>query len=130
MTYPTKEVMATLNRVLHLPATGREQDWDIELADPDRASEFAAYLEDHALNEEEKRALMALVLGSLEDLAQTEGVSTELADRVRRLLRADMTLYTDLIKRWNPREDDPDGFAISAIVGLSVDGSGPRQAVA
>jgi hypothetical protein len=117
MTYPTKEAITTLNRVLHLPATGREQDWDIELADPDRTSEFTAYLENNTLNEDERRALMALILGSLEDLAQKEEVSTKLADRIKRLLRADTTLYADLIKRWGPREDDPDGFAISAMVG-------------
>ncbi len=32
MTYPTKQALTALNRALHLPATGREQDWDIELA--------------------------------------------------------------------------------------------------
>lgn len=97
MIHPTREAIATLNRVLHLPATGREQDWNIELADPDRASEFAAYLENGELNDEEKLALMALILGALEDLAQREEVPAKLTDRVNRLLRSDKTLYKELI---------------------------------
>lgn len=116
MTYPTKGAMASLNRALNLPATGREQDWDIELADPDRAGEFVAYLESHTLDRDEKRALMALILGSLEDLAYKEGVSAELWDRVRRLLREDLGLYADLVERWGPKEGDPDGFAISPLL--------------
>ena len=77
MTYPTKEAMATLNSALHLPATGREQDWDIELADPDRTGEFTTYLENNTFDEDEKRALMPLILGSLEDLAQREEVPSQ-----------------------------------------------------
>ena len=116
MAYPTKEAMATLNQALRLPATGREQDWDIELADPDRVDEFAAYLENHTSSEGEKHALMALILGSLEDLSNREEVSTELCDRIKRLLRADPGLYADLVKQWGPKNDDPDGFAISPLL--------------
>ena len=116
MTYPTKEAMAALNQALRLPATGREQDWDIELADPDRVDEFVAYFESHALNEGEKHALMALILGSLEDLSNKEKVSMELWDRVKRLLRADPGLHDDLVKQWRPKNDDPDGFAISPFL--------------
>lgn len=116
MTYPTKEAMAALNQALRLPATGREQDWDIELADPDRVDEFAAYFESHTLSKREKHALMALILSSLEDLSNKEEVSTELWDRIKRLLRADRDLYADLVKQWGPRNDDPDGFAISPLL--------------
>ena len=118
MTYPTKEAMAALNQALHLPATGQEQDWDIELADPDRVSEFVAYFENHPLSEGEKHALMALILGSLEDLSNREKIPSELWDRVRHLLQADSGLYTDLLKQWGPKSDDPDNFAISPLLTL------------
>ena len=116
MTYPTKEAMAALNQALRLPATGQEQDWDIELADPDRVGEFVAYFERHALSEGEKHALMALILSSLEDLSNKKEVSTELWDRIKRLLQADQDLYADLVKQWGPRNDDLDGFAISPLL--------------
>ena len=116
MTYPTKEAVAALNQALHLPATGREQDWDIELADPDRVGEFVAYFESHPLSESEKHALMALIFGSLEDLSNREKVPSELWDRVRHLLRADPSLYTDLLEQWGPKNDDPDNFAILPLL--------------
>ncbi len=103
MTYPTKEAMAALNQALRLPATGQEQDWDIELADPDRVDEFVACFESHTSSEGEKHALMALILGSLEDLSNREEVSTELWIRVKRLLRADPGSYADLVKHWGPK---------------------------
>ena len=116
MIHPTKEAIAALNQALHLPATGREQDWDIELADPDRVGEFVAYFESHLLSEGEKHALMALIFGSLEDLSNKEKVPSELWDRVRHLLRAEPGLYTDLLNQWGPRSDDLDSFAISPLL--------------
>lgn len=116
MTYPTKEAITALNQALHLPATGREQDWDIELADPDRVDEFVSYFESHSLSEGEKQALMALILGSLEDLANREAVPSALWDRVERLLQAKPDLYSDLVAQWGPKRDDPDGFAISSLL--------------
>lgn len=119
MTYPTKEAITSLNRVLSLPATGREQDWDVELADPARASEFITYLENQSLNGDEKRALMALILGSLDDLAHEEGIAPELWHRVRHLLQADRGLYIDIVERWKSEisaDGEPDGFAISPLV--------------
>ena len=56
---------------------------------------------------------MALILASLEDLSNEEEISTELWDRVKRLLRADLGSYADLVQQWGPKNDDPDGFAIS-----------------
>ncbi len=116
MTYLTKQAMTVLNQALRLRATGREQDWDIELADPDRVDEFVSYAEKHALSGDEKHALLALILGSLEDLANREAVSSTLWDRVARLLRADPGLHADLVEQWGPKSDGLDGFAISPLL--------------
>lgn len=112
----TKEAAAALNQALRLPATGREQDWDVELADPDRVDEFVAFAENHVLNGSERYALMALILGSLEDLAHREAVSSALWGRIARLLRADPGLHAALVEQWGPESDDPDGFAISPLL--------------
>ena len=116
MTYLTKEAVTALNQALRLPATGREQDWDIEMADPDRVDEFVAHAENHVLSGGGSYALMALILGSLEDLARRETVPSALWDKVARLLRADPGSYADLVGQWGPKSNDPDGFAISPLL--------------
>ena len=116
MTYPTKEAMTVLNQALRLPATGRKQDWDIELADPDRVDEFIAYFKTYALSQGERHALMALILGSLEDLANREDVPSALWGQAERLLRAEPDLYSDLVTQWRAKGDELDAFAISSLL--------------
>lgn len=109
----TKDAVTFLNQALHLPATGREQDWDLELADQGRAEEFVAYLEGGSFSQEQKFALMSLILASVEDMAREGDVSPVLWGRVQRQLRADSILYAALVRQWGPKDDDPDSFAIS-----------------
>ncbi|MBD1546696.1 hypothetical protein [Roseibium aggregatum] len=42
MKYVTRYAEDTLSRMFSLPATGQEQDWEVELADDDRTEEFLA----------------------------------------------------------------------------------------
>lgn len=112
--YLTKEAMTFLDQALHLPATGREQDWDIELADANRANEFIRYLGEQSLSEDVKLALMALIIASLEDLSYQETIPPDLWEKVRKLLREDPPLYADLVQQWSPK--DGDDFAISSLI--------------
>ena len=115
--HPTAKAEAFLNKVLRLPATGREQDWDIEMADPNRVNEFLRYAETNTLDEDNRLDLMALIFGSLNDLSDREGaVPAEIWVRIQRLLRVDLVLYADLIKRWSIGDADPEGFAISPLM--------------
>lgn len=58
-----------INDLLSLPATGKEQDWEFELADPDKLSEIFSYLfNDSDLCTEEKCTLTLLAISSLEEL--------------------------------------------------------------
>lgn len=70
------------------------------------------YLEGNDLPPEQRHALMSLILGSLEELAQGKGVPNRLWARVQRLLDADARLYAGLVGYW-AAVDDADGFAIS-----------------
>lgn len=116
--FPTKDAIAHLNQALRLPATGREQDWDIELADPGRAEEFVAYAETHDLPPEQRLALMSLILGSLEDLSQAGGLQPALWARAQSLLDADRGLYGGLVKRW--AGGNGDGFSISPLLRVGM----------
>ncbi|SEN11839.1 hypothetical protein SAMN05192574_102502 [Mucilaginibacter gossypiicola] len=65
-----KEDTDYLNKLLNLPARGDEQDWDIELADPARLSEFLATFKAYDLTLSVKRAFLALIIASYDDLLQ------------------------------------------------------------
>ena len=110
----TKQAIISLNQAFHLPVTGREQDWDLELADMNRVGEFIGYLADHALNDDEKRALMALIMSSLEDLSDEKTIPPDLWEQVKCHLQANPALYADVVAKWSGKEDD--GFAISPLV--------------
>lgn len=65
-----KEDIDYLNKLLNLPARGDEQDWDIELADPARLSEFLATFKAYNLTLSVKKAFLALIIASYDDLLQ------------------------------------------------------------
>jgi len=54
-------------RLLLLPTSGKEQDWDIELADAIRLDEFLNVLDHQHLSDDQKHALMALIIASYDD---------------------------------------------------------------
>ncbi|CAN7554267.1 MULTISPECIES: hypothetical protein [unclassified Variovorax] len=63
----TARAVAEINRLLKLPATGREQDWEFELADPKRIHEMLNLLVLGNLNDECRSALALLLLASMEE---------------------------------------------------------------
>jgi hypothetical protein len=110
----------TLSAALHLPTTGSEQDWDIEMADPNRLSEFLAYYETHDLTPHEKQALMALVLASLEDtFPAARGEITVLWSRVVNAIAGDKHLHQSVLSYWaypDGSENTDDGYNITHLV--------------
>lgn len=65
-----REDIDYLNKLLNLPARGDEQDWDIELADPARLSEFLATFKAYDLTLSVKKAFLALIIASYDLLLQ------------------------------------------------------------
>jgi len=64
---PKADAESTINQLLSLPATGREQDWEVELADPGRINEMLDALEYKDMNFESQSALALLVISSMEE---------------------------------------------------------------
>ena len=108
-----QQAVVALGQALRLPVTGREQDWDVDLANPHRVEEFLRYFEDNQLDDETAFALMALILSSIEDLVNTGEVSPQIWVRVRRQIEVRPALYADLLRRWQDDDGDQNGFAIS-----------------
>ena len=64
----SNEAIEYLNRILELKVSGNEQDWDLEMADPERLDDFITFFENSpSLDMEVKRALIALLVASLNE---------------------------------------------------------------
>jgi hypothetical protein len=93
----------TLNALFELPAHGREQDWEIELADGTRIAEFLAALSDKSLDLECRSALALLILHSL-TYAGTAEVTEDMAAATKRIIHGDREVYERMLSYWS------DGF--------------------
>jgi riboflavin kinase/FMN adenylyltransferase len=96
---PHQTAVARLNQLLDLPASGREQDWEIELADPERLPEFLDAFESASLTMEERAALGALIVGSVDAVDGPE-IPQPLFDRARAALRGDPHIQAKMQFLW------------------------------
>ena len=107
-----------LNKELRLPTTGFEQDWDIELANANRIIEFIEFYDNTLLSNDKKIALMALIVGSLEDLANIEPVDQSLWKQIEELLCDNYHLFKSIIDYWSLSNEKNynDIFAITTLM--------------
>jgi len=70
----TVDAQRTINKLLLLPASGREQDWEIELADPERIGDMLELAERSDLSYDERCALALLTIASIEELMEEKEV--------------------------------------------------------
>ncbi|WP_159396849.1 hypothetical protein [Sorangium cellulosum] len=107
-----------LTTLLALPATGQEQDWELELANENRIGEFLMAYEGLALSPDDKFALMALILASadryVDATARIPGGWKKIAD----ILIDERGLHQETISYWMCiDEDDPqDWFCLTPHV--------------
>jgi hypothetical protein len=80
--YLTKEAIENLNKKLNLPIlTPYSQDWEYEQADSSRVQEFMTYYENSVLTNNEKFALMALIVSSYDDYL-SEGIQQKVYGQI------------------------------------------------
>jgi len=100
-----------LNAELSLRATGGEQDWEIELADPTRIGDFLTFYRGTDLTSDDKMALMCLMLASVDRYLETESGPPEQWREVEELLSKDRNLHGEAMDYWSRSgEDDPDSW--------------------
>lgn len=102
--WPHPAGVTAVNALLQLPATGFEQDWEIELADDARITEFLEARESDVLNLEGRSALVLLLLISVERL---EGVMCSEEERVRSAIHSDPEILRRMRSYWS-RDDNAD----------------------
>ena len=114
-----KEAIESLNEKLSLQATGIEQDWEVELADPNRVHEFISYYKKYPLTSDEKKALMSLILASYDDfLNEKKSKTGQFWNDIRQAIESDHDLLTELLDYWIlPDEDDSENwFKITPLI--------------
>lgn len=110
MRYQTRSAIDRLNRLLHLPYEPWIQDWDIQLADPNRVREFCQ-LYTQLQDEDEKFTLMTLIVASLDEKLQANEHDEKLIEEVKALLSSGFDLHKDTIEYWcHFEEDNPDYY--------------------
>ena len=96
-----REDIDYLNKLLNLPARGDEQDWDIELADPARLSEFLATFKAYDLTLSVKKAFLALIIASYDDLLQYDPDDDDFYwTSIKRIIEPEKQEYLALLKYW------------------------------
>jgi len=111
MTMLTKASIDKLTSLLALPATGHEQDWDVELADANRISDFLETYYDSSMTSNDKFALMALLLASVDLHIQTEEQVPDEWPRITAILIEELEIHQESLRYWScEQEDDPEGW--------------------
>lgn len=96
-----KEAIEKLSNKLNFRFTGVEQDWSLEFADPERLKEFILFYKEEELNQDEKVALMALILSSYDDfLNLKDETQNGFEDEIRGMIISDPLNFIDLVNYW------------------------------
>lgn len=94
------------------PVSKNSQDWEAEVADSSKLHEYLSFYEAESLSDDEKFALMSLILYALESAEKLALPDLVLVKkRIEVAIRADLILQSDYIAYWSlPDEDstDPD----------------------
>jgi hypothetical protein len=107
-----------LNKELKLITKGDEQDWDLELADSGRIEEFILFYKSTLLDDNEKIALMALILASYDDYLNNRSHSIVIWNLICEILKPDKLIFGELIKYWSLENitDENDHFNITPYI--------------
>lgn len=114
--YPTIETMKRLKKDLKLKGDNEyTQDWEIEVADVEQLSEYIAYYNNSQLNENEKAALMRIILEAYNDYIT---IGNNYEEAIRGFLQEDYWIHEEAVKYYSDEEEeDPENwFAISPFV--------------
>lgn len=118
MSIQNTKAIQYLNTALRLPASGHEQDWEIELADANRLNEFVSFYENNELPEEVNVALMSLIVASLDEFMSDGRNDKTLLEKIKNLLKSDSNLHSETIKYWSllQYEDQCDSFEVTKFI--------------
>ena len=114
----TADAQRAVNAMLALPATGREQDWEIEFADPGLVEPILGLLASDMPDLDVRCALALLLVASLDEGAGdgTQGSGPELIERAEKLLKADQAVHEAMTFFWLDQHQALDEERIGALL--------------
>jgi hypothetical protein len=96
----SRDAQIEINHLLGLPAEGREQDWELEFADPTKIRSMLDALEANSLGVDAKSALCLLIISSLEE-AHSFGVEDkQLLQKASSLIKLDPVVLSRMRFYW------------------------------
>lgn len=118
MRYPTRPAIDKFNMLLGLKEEPYMQDWEIECADPEKVDEYIECYKQHAITEEEKFTLMALILGAFEEYHGGGVPSEALWKKINSILINDLSVHKDHIEYYACAETDNEDewFPITKLI--------------
>ncbi len=97
-----KEAIKKISEKLGFQFTGIEQDWAIEFSDSKRLNEFIKCYQEEKFQEEEKFALMALILSSYNDFLELNDENQpQIEIQINEIINTDSIDFTELIDYWS-----------------------------
>ncbi len=113
----TAQSTEKLSTVLGIKEFVSTQDWELIHADPKRVNEFVTLYERGDLTNDDRFALMALIIASLDDKMSTTGADDGFNERIHHLLVTDFSLHESTIWYWCVW-DEPDTQNIFRVTPL------------
>lgn len=96
----TVQAQHSINKILSLPASGREQDWEFEMADPGRIEEILSAMSRVALSYDEKCALALLAIASIEESIEEGGIDNDLVEKAKATFSQDASIRDAMFFYW------------------------------
>lgn len=116
--YGTKEARESLIEKLNLPELGPyTQDWEYEVSDASRISEFISFYENQTLSKEEKFTLMVIIVSSYDDSLGEGNIKSDVWDKIKYHLLNEINIHRNTILYWALDDEDlEDCFAITPFM--------------
>ena len=109
--FVTAEVQRALAERLGFYWNGAEQDSDLIMSDPGRIAEFINIYKNDKLDDDQKFALMELIVSSFDDLADSETLEkNQLWLECKTILQTEFWLHVKTIHYWSAVEYKSDFF--------------------
>jgi hypothetical protein len=103
--FPTAQAIASLADRFSVPNDQHMQDWEWEIADSNRISEYLAAYKSGELNDDERFTLMETIIQAFEDLPDSLDADCRWTE-VLQLLDSNIDLHAYSVWYWSDLEDE------------------------